>query len=130
MPRVGSDSAFDAAPVAGGDRGFRSEYRLRKTDEYSSVFAFRRALRSAHFQLSYRPNEAGSARLGTVVGKKQARNSVRRNLVKRLAREAFRLRREKLPAYDLVLRLTRSIADAGRGELRAEIDGLMDGLQR
>lgn len=44
-------------------------------------------------------------RFGVVVGKKQVKSAVRRNLIKRLARENFRLRRNSLAGYDLVLRL-------------------------
>ncbi len=44
------------------------------------------------------------ARLGLVVGKKYAPRAVTRNLVKRLAREAFRVRRAEFAGYDLLLR--------------------------
>lgn len=106
-------------------------YRLHKTDEYSSVFAFRRSLRGELFQLSWRPNQGDSSRLGLVIGKKFARQAVLRNRVKRLAREAFRHRRDQLPCYDLVLRLARRIAkgDAG-GDMRMEIDRLFSRLKQ
>ncbi|HMV53068.1 MAG TPA: ribonuclease P protein component [Rhodocyclaceae bacterium] len=96
-----------------------------KTDEFSSVFAFRRSLRSTHFQLSYRPSSRCSARLGLVVARKFAPLAVRRNLVKRLAREAFRMKRVDLPPFDLVLRLSARLGDADRRVLRAEIDDLL-----
>ncbi|KAF1054471.1 MAG: Ribonuclease P protein component [Burkholderia gladioli] len=47
--------------------------------------------------------EAG--RLGLVIGKKFAPRAVTRNLVKRLAREAFRLRRAEFAGWDILLRL-------------------------
>lgn len=79
-----------------------------------------------------------SARLGLVIGKKQLRRAVGRNLVKRLAREAFRLQRDTLPPVDLILRLGVSL-DKGfspanprpnRRELAAEIHGLLQRLRR
>ncbi|MDR0735857.1 MAG: ribonuclease P protein component [Zoogloeaceae bacterium] len=92
-----------------GARSFPRCYRLIRADAYTSVFAFRRALRGAHFLLHYgecRPSGPGSsARLGLVMGKKFMRRAVGRNCLKRLAREAFRQRRAQLPARDLVLRL-------------------------
>ena len=45
------------------------------------------------------------ARLGLVIGKKYAPRAATRNLVKRIAREAFRLRRAELGGWDVLLRL-------------------------
>ncbi|MDR1889093.1 MAG: ribonuclease P protein component [Zoogloeaceae bacterium] len=86
---------------------FPRQYRLTKTDEYSSVFGFRRALRGKYFLLHYgERHPAGTpARLGLVIGKKFLRHAVGRNCVRRIAREAFRLVQPQLPARDLVLRL-------------------------
>lgn len=110
---------------AGTDRRFGGDCRLRKTDEYSSVFAFRRSHASTHFQLHYGPRRDGQARLGLVVGRKQARSAVLRNLVKRLAREAFRAHRAALPACDLVVRLRVALDRPQRAVLRTEIDALL-----
>jgi ribonuclease P protein component len=111
-------------------RFFRS-CRLLETDEYSSVFGFRRALRGQCFLLHYGEWAATreSARLGLVIGKKFMRRAVGRNLIKRLAREAFRLRRASLPPRDLVLRLAVRLPKpdrAARRMLAAEIQSLLD----
>lgn len=92
--------------MAGG-AGFPPEYRLRQPQEFSAVFASRRLLRSEHFELRYQANGGAVARLGLVVAKRFARRAVLRNLLKRLAREAFRQSQLRLVSYDLVLRLTR-----------------------
>jgi len=54
-----------------------------------------------------RPREpqSGPARLGLIVPKRQAPLAVTRNALKRVLREAFRLRRAELPPGDLVFRL-------------------------
>jgi ribonuclease P protein component len=92
-----------------GAHAFPRHYRLLQADAYADVFAFRRALRGAHFLLHYGacrpPGSGASARLGLVMGKKFMRRAVGRNCLKRLAREAFRHARAQLPACDLVLRL-------------------------
>jgi ribonuclease P protein component len=82
-------------------------HRLTKTDEYSSVFGFRRAIRGQWLMLHFQPRDPSesTARLGLVVGKKLLKRAVDRNRVKRIVREQFRLRRSGLPAYDLVVRL-------------------------
>ncbi|AYY98966.1 ribonuclease P protein component [Burkholderia multivorans] len=82
---------------------FPKAARLLKTDEFSSVFRLRPWRRSAHFVIYGKPT-GQPARLGLVVGKKYAPRAVTRNLVKRLAREAFRVRRAEFAGYDLLLR--------------------------
>jgi ribonuclease P protein component len=145
LPRTSAAGAggIVQAGIAQPNSGFvfPKRYRLTKTDEYSSVFGFRRAVKSPHFLLHYRPrSEAGeeaairqSARLGIVVPKKLVKAAVRRNLIKRLARERFRLLRNELPACDLILRLavrpTRELL-GNRGQLAAEISELLLGLNR
>jgi len=84
---------------------FPKRYRLTKTDEFSSVFGFRRAIRGQWLMLHYQPRSEGSARLGLVVGKKLLKRAVDRNRVKRIVREQFRSRREGLPMVDIVVRL-------------------------
>ena len=106
---------------------FARQYRLTKTDEFSSVFGFRRALKSPHFLLHYRvrnAEEVRGARLGVVVAKKLLRRAVDRNLVKRLARENFRLLRHRLPNRDLVLRLSAKPKPLDRRIFAEEIRGL------
>ncbi|WP_291993541.1 ribonuclease P protein component [Candidatus Accumulibacter sp. ACC003] len=116
-----------------GDRparaaAFPKHYRLLKTDEYSSVFGFRKVLKSRHFLLHYCPRvcaEKPAARLGLVVAKRFLRRSVDRNLVKRLAREHFRLLRSRLQSSDLVLRLAVKPTALDRQALAREIQRLL-----
>jgi ribonuclease P protein component len=118
-------ASLAAALTQRAELSFRPAYRLHKTDEYSSVFAFRRSLRGRYFGLAYRPNQLGSARLGLVIGKKQAKLAFTRNLIKRQAREAFRHARADLPTLDLVLRLTAPASQLSRREIRADIEALL-----
>jgi len=104
-------------------------YRLKKTDEFSSVFAFRHSLRGGPFQLFYRPNGLATARLGVVVGKRFVRHAVKRNRIKRVAREAFRWTRSGLPACDLVLRVASKPQNMDRGTLREGLDALFGKLR-
>ncbi len=50
-------------------------------------------------------NGLPQARLGVVVGKKFAARAAERNLVKRMVRELFRARQDKLAGRDVLLRL-------------------------
>jgi ribonuclease P protein component len=129
---------------------FRPASRLLSGKEYTAVFANRRVLRSGPFELYYRPltslavpavpeipamsassTDCRTARLGLVVPKRNAKRAVHRNLVKRLAREAFRHVCNQLPAHDLVLRLGKPLnarvatLDNQRKEWRVQIDELL-----
>ena len=110
------------------ETAFPKRYRLTKTDEFSSVFGFRKALRSPHFLLHYRlraAEEIAGARLGLVVAKRLLKRSVDRNLIRRLAREHFRMIRSRLPSRDLILRLATKPVPLDRRALAEEIRGLL-----
>jgi ribonuclease P protein component len=107
---------------------FPNTHRLTKTDEFSSVFGFRKSLKSTHFLLHYRLRtvaEVAGARLGLVVAKRLLRRSVDRNLIRRLARENFRIMRCRLPSRDLILRLAVRPEPLDRRALAEEIRELL-----
>ena len=117
--------AGEREPLTGA---FPKYYRLTKTDEFSSVFGFRKAQRSPHFLLHYRlraVDEVPGARLGLVVAKRLLKRSVDRNLIRRLARESFRVVRSQLPSRDLILRLATKPVLLDRRALAEEIRGLL-----
>nr|WP_244144299.1 MULTISPECIES: ribonuclease P protein component [Paraburkholderia] len=103
-----SDEADNANEVPHGtsrtQAAFPKAARLLKTDEFSSVFRLRPWRRAAHFVV-YGRATGNEARLGLVIGKKYAPRAVTRNLVRRIAREAFRVRRAQFEGFDLLLRL-------------------------
>lgn len=76
------------------------------------------------------PQRQIAARLGIIVGRRQARHAIQRNTVKRVCREAFRLRRLQLLAGDYVVRVVAKLPDdvtltVLKRELRAEIEALL-----
>ena len=104
------------------------DHRLKKTDDFSSVFDFRKLIRSKHFLLHYRQRtcyEIQAARLGLIVAKKFLYRSVDRNLIKRLAREQFRCLHNRLPARDFVLRLSVKPDVVNKKALAEEIYALL-----
>ena len=129
MPGAPKGARALASEVIGAvavDYSYRSTHRLRETDDFSSVFAFRKVLRGAYLHLLYRPNQGTTARLGMIVAKKFIARATSRNLVKRLGREAFRGLRSELPPCDLILRVAAPIAmPIDRKVLRREIDTLL-----
>lgn len=76
------------------------------------------------------PSGDDGARLGVVVAKRHLKHAHSRNLIKRLAREAFRHARPGLQALDIVLRLNLRPQALDRLALRAELDALLRRLRR
>jgi ribonuclease P protein component len=111
---------------------FARRYRLTKTDEFSSVFGFRKAIRGKLLMLHYQPRAEGSneARLGLVVAKKLLKRAVDRNRVKRVVREQFRVQRASIPPYDLVVRLAVKVRPLDGKEIASDFLALLDKLRR
>jgi ribonuclease P protein component len=84
---------------------FGWDSKLRKTDEFSSVFRFKRVQRSTYLDIFFRQNDLPYPRLGMIVPKKVLARAVDRNRVRRLIREAFRLSQAELGGRDVVIRL-------------------------
>jgi ribonuclease P protein component len=95
---------------------YHKRQRLTKADEFSSVFSLRRTIHSSYFQVFIRPNGLHQARLGLVVGKSVARHAVRRNYMKRVIREYFRLHAKEVDGFDIVVRV-KQLFDRSNGTL-------------
>jgi len=80
------------------------------------------------FLLRAEANGLTGARLGLIAGRKVARRAVDRNRAKRLAREAFRVTRSRLPGVDVVLQLRGDLRKLGNRQVRSELDRLLSGL--
>lgn len=112
---------------------FPSAARLHRPSEYAAALKGRRIARGALFVVS-RPRGPAThgVRLGLIVPKRYAPLAVTRNTIKRVIREAFRLRRGDLPAGDFVFRLvsrpeTASLTGLKR-QVRTEVDALLRGI--
>lgn len=86
-------------------------------------------MKGRFFVVHYRPNEGETARMGVVVAKKLAKRANVRNLVKRIAREQFRIRRAELPALDMVIRLHARVSDATRAMINEDLLQLLGRLK-
>ncbi len=77
-------------------RRFRSRHRLGGRDSFAAVYQARVSKARGPLTLHTRPNGLPNHRLGLSVGRRIG-NAVRRNLIKRRIREAFRLSEPELP---------------------------------
>jgi ribonuclease P protein component len=98
-------AAHDADPSGTqGSRRFRPQDRLHSSGEFERVKREGKRSRTAHCGINFAPNDLGHHRLGLVV-QKRFWCAVKRNRIKRVLREWFRLYKGRipLPARDIVV---------------------------
>lgn len=146
VQKVASGSPPEAAPRAAKRLGFPATRRLRKAHDFDSLARTRPAFRAtcSWLALVTRIEPAGHetrVRIGVTVGKRFARKSVQRSMVKRVLRESARHALPLLEAVgrryqvDAVLRLRADFPSAEamslvafRRALRADADELLGRL--
>ncbi|MBB5020244.1 ribonuclease P protein component [Chitinivorax tropicus] len=109
---------------------FGRDRRLLKTDEFSSVFNFRCSVRGEFLQVLGKRNDLSQARLGIVVSKKLAKQAVRRNTMKRLVRETFRLNDGELAGLDVIVWPRQAFGHEEAAVVRAEMLELFRRIRR
>jgi ribonuclease P protein component len=101
---------------------------LRGAAAFARLFRQGRRIEAEHLQLLAVPAGGPIGQVGYVIGKQQLKLAVDRNRLKRMLREAVRLRRPGLDRFDIVLRLRRGCSPAGIVALGAEAGRLLDAL--
>lgn len=94
-----------------------SQGRLRKGEEFDGVFKEGSVVAGPFFVLRHRPNAGTAPRWGLAVGKRLAKSSVDRNVVRRRLREAIRAI-DGVHAADIVITARQPALRAGTAQLR------------
>ena len=102
--------------------------RLRGAEAFARVFHNGRRLETGRVQVLAVPAAEGTGRIGYVIGRKQLPRAVDRNRLRRLLREAARLRRPVTRSFDIVVRLRDACPRADVSGVAAEAASLLDGL--
>ena len=97
---------------------FGADLRLRSKLQFDAVYAGGRRIDDRFFALRVKANGLAHPRVGLAVAVKTAGNAVRRNRLRRLVRESFRLAQLELPAVDVVVAAKFPAAEASATSLR------------
>jgi ribonuclease P protein component len=100
---------------------FGANLRLRSKLQFDAVYNGGRRVDDRFFALRVKPNGLAHARVGLAVAVKTAGNAVRRNRIRRLVRESFRLAQHELPAVDIVVAAKFPAREAPAASLRASL---------
>jgi ribonuclease P protein component len=103
--------------------------RLLRSGDFSQVFAqpvFR--ISAPQLLLLAAPNEHGVARMGLVVSRKNVGCAVARNRIKRLCREAFRVRAGDFATIDIIVLARGGLDKLDNPAVTALLNSLFDKL--
>ncbi|MBS0433184.1 MAG: ribonuclease P protein component [Proteobacteria bacterium] len=98
------------------------EARLRSASDFSSLRHAPGRIETRYFLIRYGAGSTPQARVGLAISKRVSKSAVRRNRIKRIVRESFRLARDKAPRVDIVVIARTAAADAVNAALREDLD--------
>jgi ribonuclease P protein component len=108
------------------EQSYRKEERVTSSSRYRAIYQQGVWRSSKNFTSVIYENTQGIKRLGITVSKK-AGNAVRRNRIKRLLREFFRLNKDLFPAgYDVILIAKKNIPPLTYRETCEELTRLFE----
>lgn len=107
---------------------FLSKQHIRTLAQFQRVYQLRQRFAGRFYVLYYRGNQEDCPRLGVVASNRNVRTAVVRNRVKRIAREAFRHRQQRLKTVDIIIVAKSDAATASRRDLHTCLDKLFTRL--
>lgn len=97
--------------------------------DFESMFKNGKKKFGSFFVVYFRPLESEhTKRLGFTVSKKSTKINVKRNLVKRIVRETYRLKQHELAQYQILVVGKRDLKAADRIKLREDLCRLFESL--
>ena len=107
----------DSTASMNNDETFPRSARLPSPEDFKTVFKKANKLNFKEFTVYVLQTNKPESRLGLAISKKSAKKAVSRNLIKRIIRDSFRLRRNKLRGWDIVFVSRFTAAQMSKPEL-------------
>ncbi|TAN04025.1 MAG: ribonuclease P protein component [Rhodanobacteraceae bacterium] len=109
--------------------GLPPSARLRRAADFAALRNATGRWQGRHFALRWIASLQACPRLGMAVSRKVSKRAVMRNRIKRVIRETFRARYDRLPALDILVIARSSAAASDNQALREELDRAWRQLQ-
>jgi ribonuclease P protein component len=104
---------------------FPRHVRLLSSRDYQAVFQDNTSRSSdQHWTLLARQNNLNDARLGMAISKRNLKNAVDRNRIKRIVRESFRCHQQELSGMDVIVMCKKGVKRMENVELFDSLNGL------
>lgn len=110
---------------------FSKKNRLLNKKDFEEVFslAFKK-VGNQYFFILLKKNNSNNKRVGVIVSKNNVRKANKRNLIKRIIKESFRLNKKKLSELDIVVLVKKEVNQLKtKKDVRREIDSLWEKIQ-
>jgi ribonuclease P protein component len=107
---------------------FKRSSRLRKAHEFKAVKDAGIRIRDRYLIINAKKNHLNYPRIGIIASKKSIPKAVRRNQVRRLIKEWFRMRQKTLPSMDIVVIIAQASRDQQSQVLRECLEKLVQKL--
>lgn len=102
--------------------GFAKQLKLNQAADFRGLFRIGKKLNTQFFAIYSYPNQLSYPRLGLIIAKKTARSAVKRNQIKRIIRESFRLKQANLVGLDIMILAYSGIDKLDKAELRLHLE--------
>lgn len=117
-------------PCTDDDFRYMKLYKLTKTDEFSSVFSFRKRVYGHWLIANLKPNTHTVHRFGLVVPKKVVKLAVKRNYIKRVLRQCLQQSRTPAIGCDIIFQVKTAFYRQHYAQVMQELDSLMTKIER
>lgn len=113
-----------------GVYSFSKADRILKRPEFINLAKYGKKIQNRHFILFFGQSNLGRSRIGLTVSRKVGK-AVRRNRIKRLTREYFRLNRYELNGFwDISVIAKKSAADLGNNQVISSLAQIFERIHR
>lgn len=103
---------------------YSRKQRLTTPTEYRKTLRSSKRVHHEGITLCVRKKKMGLPRLGLIIAKREIPKAVKRNLLKRLIRESFRLNQRLMGEYDLVIMVKRKCLTKTKKEITTSLERL------